>query len=192
MDDDTLAGRPPNVRYIVSPNLNATRCPFCFPFPLMLKEAQERTALFGALQRTQKRGRSVLMTAMELHAGHHLRRGALLRAVKQRFAASEAMVAEKRSDRREYLASIGRARFVFSFQGTGIDCYRHWESLILGAVPVVELSPVTTFFAQFVPMVLLPPPAAAAIARLPTCARSWQALFDRVATAPRFVTFARR
>lgn len=39
-----------------------------------------------------------------------------------------------------YYAEIARHRFVFSPPGTGADCYRHWEALYLGTVPIVRRS----------------------------------------------------
>lgn len=37
----------------------------------------------------------------------------------------------------DYLLALGDAKFVLSPPGAGIDCYRTWESLIMGAVPIV-------------------------------------------------------
>ncbi len=46
----------------------------------------------------------------------------------------------------DYYANIARHRFTLSPEGNGIDCYRHWESLYLGTIPIVMVSPATTSF----------------------------------------------
>jgi len=37
-----------------------------------------------------------------------------------------------------YLDEMSSAKFIMSPSGTGIDCYRHWEALMLGCIPVLE------------------------------------------------------
>ena len=43
-----------------------------------------------------------------------------------------------RSDFLEYHASLRRAKFVYSPIGSGLDCHRHYEALLFGAIPLVE------------------------------------------------------
>jgi hypothetical protein len=38
----------------------------------------------------------------------------------------------------DYLSDLSRSKFVLSPAGMGWDCYRHWEVLIYGAIPVIE------------------------------------------------------
>jgi galactosyl transferase GMA12/MNN10 family len=38
----------------------------------------------------------------------------------------------------DYVAELLRSKFVLSPSGLGWDCYRHWEALIYGAIPVIE------------------------------------------------------
>jgi len=38
----------------------------------------------------------------------------------------------------EYLNMLASVKFVISPEGNGVDCHRHYESLVMGAVPVVE------------------------------------------------------
>lgn len=47
-----------------------------------------------------------------------------------------------------YYANMRRHRFVLSPEGTGVDCYRHWEALYLGAIPIVMTSPTMTEYAD--------------------------------------------
>jgi hypothetical protein len=39
-----------------------------------------------------------------------------------------------------YYAEVARHRFVLSPEGLAVDCYRHWECLYLGAIPIVRRS----------------------------------------------------
>lgn len=47
-----------------------------------------------------------------------------------------------------YYRELANHRFVLSPEGNGIDCYRTWESLYLGAVPIVVASICTSSFAD--------------------------------------------
>lgn len=38
----------------------------------------------------------------------------------------------------QYLADIARHKFVISPPGHGPDCFRHWEAMYLGTIPIVE------------------------------------------------------
>ena len=40
----------------------------------------------------------------------------------------------------EYFKQIPNYKFVFSPEGNGIDCHRHYEALIAGCIPIVERS----------------------------------------------------
>jgi hypothetical protein len=47
-----------------------------------------------------------------------------------------------------YYRQMARHRFVFSPPGSGYDCYRHWEALYLGAIPIVQRSAAMERFAE--------------------------------------------
>ncbi|PAV85289.1 hypothetical protein WR25_03585 isoform B [Diploscapter pachys] len=46
----------------------------------------------------------------------------------------------------EYLEELGNSKFVFSPNGSGPDCHRTWESIIMGAIPIIEVSPMVSLF----------------------------------------------
>ena len=48
----------------------------------------------------------------------------------------------------DYYARTAAHRFVLSPEGNGIDCYRTWEALYLGAIPIVMTSPIMSAFAN--------------------------------------------
>lgn len=47
---------------------------------------------------------------------------------------------------RDYLLDLAGSKFVLSPRGNGIDCYRTWEALIMGAIPIVRSSPLDPLY----------------------------------------------
>lgn len=47
---------------------------------------------------------------------------------------------------REYLIGLGHSKFVLSPRGNGLDCHRTWESLYMGAIPIVMSSDSDSMF----------------------------------------------
>jgi hypothetical protein len=37
-----------------------------------------------------------------------------------------------------YLQQLRHAKFILSPSGMGLDCYRHWEAMMMGTFPVIE------------------------------------------------------
>ncbi len=50
-----------------------------------------------------------------------------------------------------YVGELLKARYVISPPGSQIDCHRHWEALVFGAVPVVHASPITISLLEGLP-----------------------------------------
>ena len=40
----------------------------------------------------------------------------------------------------DYLKEMAQCKFTFSPRGFGIDCYRTWEALLVGSIPVIKSS----------------------------------------------------
>ena len=55
---------------------------------------------------------------------------------------------------RQYLEEISGHRFVISPPGHGPDCYRHWEAMYLGSIPVVERCVNMACYSNY-PMILI-------------------------------------
>jgi hypothetical protein len=53
---------------------------------------------------------------------------------------------KKEKTQLEYLKDISKARFVLSPHGNGLDCYRTWEALILGSIPIVKTSSLDSLY----------------------------------------------
>lgn len=47
-----------------------------------------------------------------------------------------------------YYAETARHKFALSPEGLGSDCYRHWEALYLGTIPIVEADTTTRAFSD--------------------------------------------
>ena len=55
----------------------------------------------------------------------------------------------KRGDRqsfKSYLKEMAECKFTLSPKGLGIDCYRTWESLLVGSIPIVRSSQLTSLY----------------------------------------------
>ena len=55
-----------------------------------------------------------------------------------------------------YVGELLKARYVISPPGSQLDCHRHWEALVFGAVPVVHASPITRALLDGLPACFVP------------------------------------
>lgn len=62
-------------------------------------------------------------------------------------------VASNRSQA-DYYKDVAQSKFVLSPRGDGLDCWRTWETLLLGSYPIVKHSPLDSLFFEF-PVVLV-------------------------------------
>jgi hypothetical protein len=53
-----------------------------------------------------------------------------------------------------YIQDLKRSHFVVSPPGHGLDCYRHWESMLMGAIPIIKHSNLDPLF-EDLPAVLI-------------------------------------
>lgn len=53
-----------------------------------------------------------------------------------------------------FYSQIAKSKYVLSPEGTGIDCHRIYESIYLGAIPILKTSELD-FFYQFLPVVIV-------------------------------------
>lgn len=49
-------------------------------------------------------------------------------------------IANRQIEHDEYFATLALHKFVLSPEGNGIDCHRHYEALLAGCIPVVEMN----------------------------------------------------
>ena len=55
---------------------------------------------------------------------------------------------ERRRPLPALLAAYARYAFVISPHGNGLDCYRTWEALLMGCIPIVKRSPIDYLYAD--------------------------------------------
>ena len=54
----------------------------------------------------------------------------------------------------DYLCDLARSKFVFSPRGSGLDCYRTWEAMLLDAIPIVKHSAIDSLY-EGLPVLLI-------------------------------------
>tara|TARA_R110001583_G_scaffold88807_3_gene229919 strand:+ start:926 stop:1735 length:810 start_codon:yes stop_codon:yes gene_type:complete len=47
---------------------------------------------------------------------------------------------------KDYLNKMNKYKFILSLRGAGWDCHRHYESLLVGSVPIMDGGPILNFF----------------------------------------------
>ena len=80
----------------------------------------------------------------------HLRR-ALGQALPNAYAGKAAL----RSGTQTYVGDLFRHSIVLSPPGSGVDCYRHYEALLCGAVPLLEYSPLAVELLAGLPYIMV-------------------------------------
>ncbi|UJR13224.1 hypothetical protein I4U23_000246 [Adineta vaga] len=61
---------------------------------------------------------------------------------------SKCFYGTKSKDQLEYYKNLRQSKFVFSPPGVGMDCYRTWEILYLGSIPIVLNSTLNSIYEQ--------------------------------------------
>lgn len=54
----------------------------------------------------------------------------------------------------QYLANMCKTKCILSPRGNGLDCHRHWEALLCGAIPIVKTSFLNDLF-QDLPVIIV-------------------------------------
>lgn len=55
----------------------------------------------------------------------------------------------------DYILDIRDSQFVLCPPGSGLDTWRFWETLYMGSIPIVKRSPMTEYYADLYPIVLV-------------------------------------
>ena len=55
---------------------------------------------------------------------------------------------------RQYLEELKKYHFIISPPGNGVDCHRHWESMLMGAIPIMKHSALDPLF-EDLPVILI-------------------------------------
>ena len=71
------------------------------------------------------------------------------------FAPLPWVTAERPGPAAHYVAQLGRSRFVLSPPGFGWDCYRTYEALVMGAIPIVIRQPPQSDVCESLPVLMV-------------------------------------
>lgn len=101
----------------------------------------------------------LVSSAMKLHKGREMKLDGLGRGLGVPVP-NEATVDPPRkrqnySDYVDFYLTLAKSTFVFSPVGTGLDCFRHWEAIALGAIPIVDYSPTNARLFRNLPVLLV-------------------------------------
>ena len=66
--------------------------------------------------------------------------------IRKLFESSSFCVSSPRKPFDQYFQDLAKSRFVLSPRGIGIDCFRTWEAILMGAIPIVQTSPLDRLF----------------------------------------------
>lgn len=59
-----------------------------------------------------------------------------------------------REDYFSFMNNLGNSKFVMCPQGFGLDTYRYWEAILMGAIPIVQNSTLNSLFTRSTTLVL--------------------------------------
>jgi len=141
--DGMLRVLPPNVRRWYSNNVR-TRSPLVRAVPIGIRTSVEGEALLRAAMdqgRPDQKGLLYLCFSKKIPGGPtpNPRRG-----LYEKFEDLEWVTAEGGGEpvpMEQFYEGIASHPYVLSPPGAGPDCHRHWESILLGSIPVVLRSP---------------------------------------------------
>ena len=142
--DDLL---PPNLNYVYVQNLNIDHPKFrVLPLGVLSKHGQKLTNVVGETHRKDK----LCYANFATHT--YLFRSILTRGY---LAQNEWITYESDLDLTDYYRQLASSEYVLCPRGNGHDSFRVWESLILGAFPVVTRSVMWTRFSNFLPILVV-------------------------------------
>lgn len=110
------------------------------------------------LQMTEQRSRREIPLYLNFALQHQGFAGDPLRVgLWQHFKSEPWVVAEPwtRGGEAHYVEQLGRSRFVLSPPGLGWDCYRTYEAIAMGAIPIVQRKPPATDVCEDLPVLLV-------------------------------------
>ncbi|HVU26051.1 MAG TPA: hypothetical protein VHE13_18105 [Opitutus sp.] len=123
--------------------INVTRAhPRLHPVPIGVYDDRRQHAVLSAALARPPRPRDIRVLGAFDPATHPERD-----AVRTRLAAFPGVTSVRRAPCGEYFRLLRRSRFVLSPRGAGLDCYRTWEALLCGAIPIVRTSPLDRLYA---------------------------------------------
>jgi len=117
-----------------------------FPIPVGLNPwSAKKKFIDAALEKLPAKKNILLYMNFALGAKKN-RRGPIRRNVYNMFKNKKFCTKARKKKLQAYLLDLARSKFVLSPEGNGIDCFRTWEAMLLGSIPVVLTSKLDPLF----------------------------------------------
>lgn len=130
---------PQNVKAWYSTN-SATNNERVHPIPIGFVFNQERFQSMLQVDRTQIDRDCLMYVNFTCYRSDSLRHGLYQRFRGESWVTTKGGQSFGDVSPSEYYTDLKRHRFVLSPPGAGPDCHRHWEALVMGAIPIVRSS----------------------------------------------------
>lgn len=129
----------------------ATRHPQLVPMPIGVDGRRLHT-----LQAAERRETRDILCYLNFQANHRRAEVKAIRQnVKAQFVGQPWVTSASHLTDAEYYAHLGRSKFVLSPPGYGWDCYRTYEAIAMGAIPIVQRRPPVTDVCEALPVLLV-------------------------------------
>ena len=166
-DGDCSAPTQSQVRYLETPSLVAWFAqnvamahPKLFPLPIGVYYSGQKPSMVADKVRKLVQSRCTVAPTLDVFAAWQSSTNPLVRKPLWNtvlgWPPSQVTVLDAKVDLKEFFGSLlPNHRMVLSPRGNGVDCFRTWETLYSGRVPVVVSSHLDPLFAQL-PVIILP------------------------------------
>ena len=156
MSDPRYLNDPKIIAWFGSPNDVAMQSPKFTPIPLGIIRGEEwflkRHKLYHHFNKLKKRPKTELLYGnFTLHAGFDTGRRGVYEAFKDKPFCTMA----SRKPFLEYMEEMSQYKFVLSPWGDIVDCYRHWEAMLVGAIPIMQSSQALESLCADLPVILV-------------------------------------
>ena len=110
------------------------------PLGLHPRNSISKSSSFSTFRNRKKKG----LVYANFSVMTHPERSILLEQMKSK----DFCYCAKKCSHDKYLSQMASSKFTLSPRGLGIDCYRTWEALLVGSIPIVKSSRLDSFYAD--------------------------------------------
>jgi hypothetical protein len=121
------------IRLWISQNPIYQNHPKYFAFPYGVRSSRRMLNIYHAYYRRSNVSKTIFLSNMAQLAHPHLSKDHIRNKHKELFHKDKLTI-------EEYIDTLHRSKFTVSTAGDREDCYRHYESILMGCVPVSNIS----------------------------------------------------
>jgi len=121
------------IRLWISQNPIYQNHPKYFAFPYGLRSSHRMLDIYHAYYRRSNASKTIVLSNMAQLAHHHLPKDHIRNKHQVLFHKNKLTI-------EEYMDTLHRSKFTVSTAGDREDCYRHYESILMGCIPVSNIS----------------------------------------------------